>query len=80
MCFYSECLAGKPPYDARPPIALIGKILQGGAASPETRVADVPRALSAVVMRQLAKVPDERIQSAATLSEVLSGIASRVSS
>ena len=69
-----ECLTGKPPYDARSPIALIGKILQGGAASPETRVTDVPIALSAVVMQLLSKVANERIQSAATLSEVLSGI------
>jgi CheY-like chemotaxis protein len=70
-----ECLTGAPPYEARSPIALIGKILQGGAASPDARVADVPKPVAAVVMQLLAKDPAERIQSAAALTEVLAGIA-----
>jgi serine/threonine-protein kinase len=70
-----ECLTGAPPYEARSPIALIGKILQGGAAPPDARVPDVPKAVAAVVMQLLAKEPSERIQSAAALTEVLAGIA-----
>ena len=70
-----ECLTGAPPYEARSPIALIGKILQGGAASPDTRVDDVPKPVAAVVMQLLAKEPAERIQSASALAEALAGIA-----
>ena len=69
-----ECLTGTPPYEARSPVALIGKILQGGAAAPDARMPDVPTPVSAMVMRLLAKQPEERIQSAGALSEVLAGL------
>lgn len=64
VCSY-ECQTGKAPYDARSPIALIGKILQGGAPPPDRHVGNVPKPLSAVVMLLLAKDADERVQSAA---------------
>jgi CheY-like chemotaxis protein len=69
-----ECLTGSPPYEARSPVALIGKILQGGAAAPDARMPDVPKQVSAMVMQLLATQPGERIHTAGALSEVLAGL------
>ncbi len=66
-----ECLTGRPPYQAKSPISLIAKILHEVAVSPEVVAPEVPRAVSGIVMQLLAKSADERIQSAAALSQML---------
>jgi len=66
-----ECLTGRPPYQAKSPISLIAKILHEVAVSPEVVAPDVPRAVSGIVMQLLAKSAEERIQSAAALSQML---------
>jgi len=68
-----ECLTGRPPYEAKSPIALIGKILHAEADPPEKLNSDVPPAVSAMVMQLLAKDAGQRIQSASALVEVLAG-------
>ena len=70
-----ECLTGKPPYEGKSPISLIAKILQAAAEPPEKLNADVPHAVSAMVMQLLTKDPDARIQSAAALGQALASIA-----
>lgn len=57
-----ECLTGVLPCEAANPIALIAKVLHG---------TEVPTALSALVLRLMAKEPDERPQSATELAELL---------
>ena len=66
-----ECLRGVPPYEARTPMALIAHVLRGAAPPPSERVAEIPEALSSLVMRLLARERAERIESAAMLREVL---------
>ncbi len=70
-----ECLAGRLPFDAPTPMALVAKLLQDepeplGQANP-----DVPPALAAVVMDLLAKRPDDRVPSAQALRERLGAVA-----
>lgn len=69
-----ECLTGRPPYQAKSPISLIAKILHETAEAPEMIAPEVPPAVSALVMQLLAKSPEERIQSAAALSQMLATI------
>jgi CheY-like chemotaxis protein len=66
-----ECLTGKAPFTAPNPMALIGKVLMTQAEPPDAENADVPPALSALVMRLLAKAPAERPAHAGILLEQL---------
>jgi len=70
-----ECLTGKPPYEGKSPISLIAKILHAEAQPPDALNPDVPPGVAAMIMQLLAKDADNRIQSAATLAEVLAGFA-----
>jgi len=69
-----ECLTGRPPFEARSPVALIGRILQGGATSLERIVPDVPSSVSALIMQLLATSPADRMRSASTLGELLTSV------
>ncbi|HEX6533725.1 MAG TPA: protein kinase [Gemmatimonadaceae bacterium] len=69
-----ECLTGRRPFVAETPIALIAKLLHGEPLPPSTLAPDVPPALSALVVRLLAREPDDRPGSAAELGELLSQI------
>jgi serine/threonine protein kinase len=69
-----ECLTGRLPFVAKSPIALIAKVLHEEPLSPLTLNAEVPPALSALVVRLLAKVPDDRPRNAAELGDLLSQI------
>ena len=69
-----ECLTGHPPFVAKTPIALIAKLLHEEPIPPSTLDAEVPASLSALVVRLLAKAPDDRPGSAAELGELLSQI------
>ncbi len=66
-----ECLTGRAPFQAPSAVALIARVLTTEAEPPVRGNADVPPALSALVMRLLAKVPDERPASATILLEQL---------
>ena len=68
-----ECVTGKPPYEGKSPISLIAKILHAEAQPPDALNSDVSPAVSAMVMQLLAKDPEQRIQSASALIEVLAG-------
>lgn len=73
VVFY-ECLTGKPPFEATSAVSLVAKLLTQEALPPVASNADIPPALSALIMRLLAKNPDERVQTAAELSEQLMGL------
>jgi CheY-like chemotaxis protein len=66
-----ECLTGRAPFQAPSAVALIARVLTTEPEPPARGNADVPPALSALVMRLLAKVPDERPASATILLEQL---------
>ncbi|MFL5576577.1 MAG: protein kinase domain-containing protein [Gemmatimonadaceae bacterium] len=69
-----ECLTGRVPFVARSPITLIAKLLHEEPVPPSTLNSEVPPALSALVVRLLAKLPDDRPGSAAELGDLLSQI------
>jgi serine/threonine-protein kinase len=63
-----ECLTGRLPIEANTIVTLVARLLSEEPAPILTANPDVPAPLAALVMRLLAKKPDERIQSAELLS------------
>jgi serine/threonine protein kinase/HAMP domain-containing protein len=70
-----ECLTGEVPFTADTPIVLISKVLEERPMPPIARQADVPQALSDLVMWALAKDREQRPRSAAELHQRLDAIA-----
>src|SRR3954451_10588868 len=64
VTFY-ELLTGALPFTAADPIELIHCHIARQPVPPNERVADIPEPLSAMVMKLLAKTPEERYQTAA---------------
>ena len=69
-----EVVTGFPPFQVKTVGDAVAKHVAVAAPAPRSIVADLPAALEAVVLRCLAKRPDDRFQSAATLSEALAGV------
>src|SRR5206468_3928682 len=69
-----ELLAGRKPFHAEAPTAIIMKILQEEPPALETFVPGVPPQLAAAVNRALAKNPDNRFATAAEFSKELQWI------
>ena len=70
-----EMLTGRQPFAASTADALIEQIVQARPVAPSTITSTVPQELDTVVARALAKHPDERYESAATLSAELRQVA-----
>ena len=70
-----ESVTGRTPFVADSPITLVAKQLEESPPSPRTLNAEVPEALSALILRALSKDPADRPQSAALLFEELDAIA-----
>jgi serine/threonine-protein kinase len=64
-------LTGKPPFDGMTPVEVIMAHLNKEPAPPRTIVDSVPADLEAIVMKCLAKKPEDRFQSAAELNAAL---------
>jgi predicted ATPase/signal transduction histidine kinase/GAF domain-containing protein len=62
-----EMLTGAPPFTAADPMELIHSHIARQPASPSERIAAVPAQLSAIVLKLLAKTPEQRYQTAAGL-------------
>lgn len=67
VCFY-QMLAGEPPFVGADAMELVHAHLARSPVPLETRVAQLPPPLSAIVMRLLAKAPEDRYQTAAGLA------------
>jgi predicted ATPase/signal transduction histidine kinase len=66
-----ECLCGVPPFEADDALELIHRHLAATPIEPHRRDPSIPEPLSALVMRLLAKSPDERYQTARGLADDL---------
>lgn len=66
-----EMLAGKDPFEGTTIPAVMHKVLHINPAPPTSFNPDVPAALDAIVMRALAKNPEERFQRAKDLGRAL---------
>jgi hypothetical protein len=66
-----ELLTGRPPFEAKSPLAVLAMHRDTVPDSPSSRVAAVPAAVDAVVATALAKRPGERFQSAGAMADAL---------
>jgi serine/threonine protein kinase len=66
-----ECLTGRPVFEAPNMMAMMAQAVDGTPPDPTTLNPEVPRALSTVVLRALARRPDDRWQSALDLLRAL---------
>jgi DNA-binding response OmpR family regulator len=66
-----ECLTGKPPFQASSVMSLVAKLLTEEPQPPAVVNPEVPPAFSALVLRLLAKKPEDRVQAARELLEQL---------
>lgn len=63
-----ECVTGRIPFEAESMISLIAKLLHEEPTPPSEITADVSPVLAALILRLLAKRPDDRVQTAAELA------------
>jgi serine/threonine-protein kinase len=70
-CVLYEMLGGRPPFTGDTPLSIAYRHVREDPQPPSTVNADVPAALDAVVMKALAKNPDNRYQSAGEMREDL---------
>ncbi len=69
-----ECLTGRLPFEADTTWSLIAKHLEEAPPDPRTLNPEVPDALGTVVLRAMAKRPEERYRGAAQLHDALAAI------
>ena len=69
-----ELVCGQPPFAADTELATALQHVKGEVVPPRRLVAGVPRPLEAVVLRAMARDPDERYQSAAEVRDALAAI------
>ncbi len=63
-CLLYELVAGVPPFQGDSPVAVAYQHVRENPAMPSSRVPGLPRALDSIVMKALAKNPQNRYQSA----------------
>jgi len=66
-----ELLVGKPPYQAETPLAVVLKHLNDPLPPPRSIKSDIPNPLERVVLKAMAKNPDDRYQTAADMEKAL---------
>jgi serine/threonine-protein kinase len=70
-----ECLTGRLPFEAKSAIALISKVLTEMPVPPAQVNPEIPSALSALVLKLMARAPEDRVQSARELAKQLAELA-----
>ena len=73
-CVLYEMVAGRPPFLGDDTVAIISQHINTAPVAPMWHNPEVPRALEALIMRLLAKNPDERPESAAALQQALKAV------
>ena len=69
-----ECVTGRPVFEAPTVLALIARHLDGRPPDPATLNPEVPAQLGRVILRALARRPEDRWQSASELLQALEAI------
>lgn len=69
-----ECLTGQLPFQAASVMSLAKKLLTEAPRSPVELNSEVPPAFSALVLRLLAKLPEDRVQTARELEQQLQSL------
>jgi tetratricopeptide (TPR) repeat protein len=71
-----EMLTGRPPFLGDDAVAVVSQHIHTAPVAPSWHNAEVPRALENLVLAMLAKAPEERPASAATVRDALLAVAS----
>jgi tRNA A-37 threonylcarbamoyl transferase component Bud32 len=66
-----QLVTGKLPFDADTPYAIVLKHITAPLPSPRSRVPDLPESIERVILKSLAKNPDDRFQTAGDLARAL---------
>ena len=74
-----EMVAGRPPFLGDDAVSVISQHINTAPVAPSWHNEEVPRALEALIMRLLAKAPEERPESAAAVREALSAVSATAS-
>jgi HAMP domain-containing protein len=69
-----ECVTGRPVFEAPSLVALLARHREDTAPNPRSLNPDVPDSLSVVILRALARRPDDRWPSAAEFLRALEGV------
>jgi class 3 adenylate cyclase len=70
-----EMLTGRPPFLGDDAVAIISQHINTPPVAPSWHNPDVPRALEALVLRLLAKAPEDRPESASAVRQALAAVA-----
>ncbi len=73
-CVFYEMVAGRPPFLGDDTVAIISQHINTAPVAPSWHNPEVPRALESLIMRLLAKDPDERPESAAAVQQALKAV------
>ncbi len=73
-----EMLTGRPPYDADTPYGVILKHINDPITPPHVLIEGLPKSVERVVLRCLAKDPNDRFQSASDLHDALQNAAAHL--
>lgn len=69
-----ECITGSLPFPGSSPIEISAKVIRDDPALPSSHNASIPPGLDHIILKSLAKKPEERYQSTADLMADLSGL------
>jgi serine/threonine protein kinase/uncharacterized protein (DUF433 family) len=72
-CALYDLLTGRPPFTGNTAVEVMTKHATEAVTPPEKIVADVPKTLSAILMKMIAKRPDDRYASMDEVVEALEG-------
>ncbi|MBI1886376.1 MAG: protein kinase, partial [Chloroflexi bacterium] len=78
-CVLYEIVTGRPPFLGDDAVAIISQHINTAPVAPSWHNPEIPRALEALILRLLAKTPEERPERAAAVRQALSAIASTAS-
>jgi class 3 adenylate cyclase len=78
-CVLYEMLTGRPPFLGDDNVAIISQHINTPPVAPTWHNPEIPKALESLIMRCLAKNPDERPESAAAIPDALLAIAETAS-
>jgi class 3 adenylate cyclase len=78
-CVIYEMVTGRAPFLGDDPVAIISQHINTAPVAPSWHNPDVPRALESLVLRLLAKDPNERPESATAIPDALAAIVTTAS-
>lgn len=71
-----ELVCGRPPFVGDDAVAIISQHINTAPVAPSWSNSEIPRVLDELILKMLAKAPDERPQSASTVRETLETLSS----